>query len=180
MPIQRFGLNSNLAPEKLVLFENYGLTVYMAQLYERGLQNVLTGLETLGALTIPSDMDRSRDGFIDECLSPMLRILESQSKMDRKVSRLLQKAQYQRNELIHRFLVDNGIEMLHAAGRASVNDTLRRMYDNICRAHWIVYQLAEKIFTELGITPESVTKNVAELRRLSENRGDETHGTDHV
>jgi hypothetical protein len=173
MPIERFGLNSDVSPEGLVILENYGLAIYMAQLFERGLQNVLTGLERLGAITIPPDANRSGDGFVDDCLGPMLRVLKTQAKMDRETSRVLKKAHYQRNELVHRFLVENSVDMLDAAGRESINQQLRHIYSNIRRANWIVSQLAEKIFAQLGVTPDSVEKQIAELRRLSEDTGED-------
>ena len=151
-----------------MLLENYGLVIYEAQLFERGLQNVLTGLERLGEITLPPETDRSGDGFVDECLGPMLRILESQAKMDREMSRVLKKAHYQRNLLVHRFMPENAVDMLNAAGRESINDKLRRIYWNIRRAHWIVWQLADQIFARLGVSREEIDKQIAELRRLSD------------
>src|SRR6266498_1135308 len=168
MTIERFGLNSGISPDGLILIENYGLAVYAAQSFERGLQNVLTGLERLGEFTLPPRIDRSREGFVDECLGPMLRILESQARMDNKMSRVLRKAHYQRNELVHHFLMDNAVDMLNAAGRASINDKLRRIYQDIRHAEWIVLQLAEKIFAQLGVAPDQVDKQIAELLRLSD------------
>jgi hypothetical protein len=47
MTIKRFGGGSDLDHEALILFENFGITVYLAQLYEGFLSNILTGLERL-------------------------------------------------------------------------------------------------------------------------------------
>lgn len=171
--IERFGSNTDISPEGLVLFENYGLAVYTAQLFERGLQNVLTGLERLGAITIPPDANRSGDGFVDDCLGPMLRVLQSQAKVDRETTRVLKKAHRQRNQLVHCFLVENAVDMLNPPGRESINQQLRHIYLNIRRANWIVSQLAERIFAQLGVNPDSVDKQIAELRRLSENKTDD-------
>jgi len=47
MTIKRFGGGFDLDHEALILFENFGITVYLAQLYEGFLSNILTGLERL-------------------------------------------------------------------------------------------------------------------------------------
>ncbi len=166
MAIQRF------LPQSDALMENFGATVYVAQLYERGLQNILTGLERIpkADFKIPPDIDRSQDGFINECVGPMLHILQSQARIDHRTRQILWRAHRQRNELIHRFLVENAVDMLNDAGRASINDKLERMYKNISHAHAIIMRLAEKIFAELGITPEYVAKQIAEYRRLADQK----------
>jgi hypothetical protein len=168
MPLKRFAAKSDFSSDTLLIIENLGVTIYVAQLYEYGLQNVLTGLERLGVITIPSEVARSSDGFVDACLGPMLRILESQSKIDRKMSRLLTKAHYQRNLLAHRFLMENLVDMLNESGRAAVNDKLYNLYWNLRHAHHVIFQLSEQIFAQLGKTPEEVRQQVAELRRLSD------------
>ena len=50
MTIKRFGEGSDFDDEALIVFENFGITVYFAQLYEVFLSNILTGLERLGAI----------------------------------------------------------------------------------------------------------------------------------
>ena len=49
MTIKRFGDGSDLDHKALILFENFGITVYLAQLYEGFLSNIFTGLERLQA-----------------------------------------------------------------------------------------------------------------------------------
>jgi hypothetical protein len=167
MSLKRVGSNTDFCPEGLVILENLGVTVYVAQLFERGLQNAITGLERLGAITIPPETTRSGDKFIDTCLGPMLRILESQGTMDRQMSRLLKKAHYQRNLLVHRFLAENIIDMLNEAGRASVNEKLQNIYNNIRLANSIVSQLCDQIWAQLGFSHEEFERQINEWRRLS-------------
>ena len=169
MALKRFGINTDFSSDSLLIMENLGLTIYVAQQYEYGLQNLLTGLERLGVITIPPDVARSGDGFVDACLGPMLRILESQSNLDRAMSRLLTKAHYQRNLLAHRFVMENLIDMLNASGRTAVNDKLYKIYWNLRRANHVLFQLSEQVFAEFGKSPEEVREQVAELRRLSDN-----------
>ena len=89
MTIKRFGEGSDLGDEALILFENFGITVYLAQLYEGFLSNILTGLERLGAIEIPQDARRDNIGYVDENLGSMLRILLDQSQVDRGTIKLL-------------------------------------------------------------------------------------------
>jgi hypothetical protein len=168
MSLKRFGANSDFSSDSLLIMENLGVTIYVAQSYEYGLQNVLTGLERLGEITIPPEVQRSGDAFVNACIGPMLRVLESQSKIDRAMSRLLTKAHYQRNLLTHRFVMENLIDMLNESGRAAVNDKLYNIYLNLTRANHVLFQLSEQIFAQLGKTPEEVRQQVSELRRLSD------------
>ena len=73
MRIKRFGEGSDFDQEALIVLENFGITVYLAQLYEGFLSNILTGLERLGAIQIPEDARRDRIGYVDENLGSMLR-----------------------------------------------------------------------------------------------------------
>ncbi len=103
--MRRFSQGSDLDDVALIVFENFGLTVYLAQLYEGSLSNLLTGLERLGAIEIPRDARRDNIGYVDENLGSMLYILSNQSRVDSKLIELLKKANYQRNFLVHRFML---------------------------------------------------------------------------
>jgi len=168
MPIERFGAQIGFSDDSLLIMENLGVTLYVAQLYEHGLQNALTGLERLGAITIPPELNRASDGFVDACIGQMLRVIASHSETPSEISRILKKAHYQRNLLAHRFLMENLVDMLNAAGRASVNDKLHRIFLNLCRASHVVSQLCEQVFTQLGHTPDKTAEFLADLKRLSD------------
>ena len=168
MSLKRFGANSDFSPDSLLIMENLGLTIYVAQLYEHALQNLLTGLERLGAITMPPEVTRSGDGFVDACIGNMLRILESQFQMDREMGRLLTKAHYQRNLVAHRFVMENLIDTINASGRAAVNDKLYNILRNLLRARHVVFQLCEQVFAQLGKTPEDLKQQLSELKRLSD------------
>jgi hypothetical protein len=147
--------------------------VYVAQLYEGFLGNALTGLERLGVITIPPEARRSNNGFVDENLGSMLRILESQGKLDRNSSKILKKAHYQRNLLVHSFLAESSVDMLNDAGRASVNDKLHNIYSNMHLAMAIVSALSGEIWAQLGVNPEYIQHEMDEVRRLAENPEDD-------
>jgi|GEM_PF-3735373 len=168
MSLKRFGSNTDFSHESLLVIENFGLTVYLAQLYERGLQNMVTGLERLGAITVPPNIRRSSDGFVETCLADMFRILYSQGTIDRKSRDILKRAHRQRNVLIHRFIAENIVDMLNSAGRASINEKLYGIYSNLRVANAIVAAITEDIFHRLGKTREQVRRELDELRRLSD------------
>jgi hypothetical protein len=171
MPLKRFGSNTNFSSDSLLLFENFGLTVYLAQSYEQGLQNVVTGLDRLGAITVPPGTPRSGDGFVNTCLGDMFQILYSQGTIDRKSRAILKRAHRQRNVLIHGFIAKNMLYMVNSARRASLNDRLYNIYSNLRLANAIVLAISEEIFDRLGRPREQVQREVDELRRLSDNPG---------
>jgi hypothetical protein len=167
MTIKRFGEGSDLDDEALILFENFGITVYLAQLYEGFLSNILTGLERLGAIEIPKEARRDNIGYVDENLGSMLRILLDQSQVDRATIRLLRKAHFQRNLLVHRFMLENIHDTLNSAGRRSVNDKLASLRTNIGKAMHIAMQISIAVWKELGIDPDEANKRIQEMRRLA-------------
>lgn len=168
MTIKRFGERSDLDQEALIVFENFGITVYLAQLYEGFLSNMLTGLERLGAIQIPEDARRDSIGYVDENLGSMLRILLDQSQIDRDTVKLLRKAHFQRNLLVHKFMLEHIPDMLNSAGRRSVNDKLANLRKNIGTAMHIAMQVSTSVWNELGIDPDEAERKIAEMRRLAE------------
>ena len=173
MSIKRLGSNSGFSDDALLLLENYGLAVYAAQLFERDLQVIITGLERLGAITLPPDTDRSSDGFVETCLGPMLRVLENQGTMDREMSRLFKKAQYDRNHLIHRFIAENIVDMLNESGCAAVNDKLQHIFTTVCRAQSVASQLRDQVWAQLGIPRAEIDRQIEELQRLANPTADD-------
>jgi len=125
------------------------------------MQNALTGLERLGRITIPPDIDRSQDGFIDSCLGPMVRILESSS--DREVIRMLKRANRQRNVLMHSFLRENALDLCNAAGCAATNDKLYRTHADILAGCNFAVQASVQIWEALGVSREENERRVQEF-----------------
>jgi hypothetical protein len=167
MTIKRFGEGSDLDDEALVLFENFGITVYLAQLYEGFLSNILTGLERLGAIAIPQDARRDNIRYVDENLGSMLRILLDQSQIDRDTVKLLRKAHFQRNLLVHRFMLENIQDTINSAGRRSVNDKLNNLRTNMGKAMHIAMQISVAVWKELNIDPDEAQRKILEIRRLA-------------
>ena len=167
MTVKRFGEGSDLDQEALIVFENFGITVYLAQLYEGFLSNMLTGLERLGAIQIPQNTRRDSIGYVHENLGSMLRILLDQSQIDRDTVKLLRKAHFQRNLLVHRFMLEHIPDMLNSAGRRSVNDKLANLRKNIRTAMHIAMQVSTNVWKELGIDPDEAERKIQEMRRLA-------------
>ena len=167
MTIKRFGEGTDLDDEALVLFENFGITVYLAQLYEGFLSNILTGLERLGAIEIPKEARRDNIGYVDENLGSMLRILLDQSQVDRDTIKLLRKAHFQRNLLVHRFMLENIQDTLNSTGRRSVNDKLASLRTNIGKAMHIAMQISVAVWKDLGIDPDEAQRKILDIRRLA-------------
>jgi len=107
-------------------------------------------------------------GYVDENLGAMLRILLDQSQTDRNTVKLLRKAHFQRNLLVHRFMLENIPDMLNSAGRRSVNDKLANLRKNIGAAMQIAMQLSTAVWKDLGIDPNEAQRKIKEMRRLAE------------
>jgi hypothetical protein len=168
MTLQRFGAGSDFGPDALVVFENFGFALYIAQVFERDLQVAMSGLERLKLLTPPPHIRRSADGIVDDCLGPMLKVLEAETLIDPKISRFLRTAQVCRNELVHRFMAESVLDMLNAAGRRAVNDRLYKLFSTVFRAQNVASQLRDQVWARLGLPREQVDQQIKEWLRLSD------------
>jgi len=104
---------------------------------------------------------------VDENLGSMVGILLDQSQVDRATIKLLRKAHFQRNLLVHKFMLEHIQDMLNSAGRRSVNDRLTSLRTNIGKAMHIAMQISEAVWKELGIDPDEAKKKIDEMRRLA-------------
>jgi hypothetical protein len=177
MPVKRFATNSDLPPDAIPLFENFGLVVYIAQIFERDLQVLITGLERLGYIDVPPDMPRSADGIVDACLGPMIRILNDRGLLDRDACKLLKKANFQRNLLAHRFMAESIADIFNEAGRESINVKLGNLHRNIARAQATVAKARDEIWGRLGLSREEIDRQIDEWRQLDDGEATDNFDT---
>jgi hypothetical protein len=168
MSLKRFGSHPDVPSDEPVLLENYGLTVFWAQLFEGELANLIMALQCLGAITVPPEARRSRDGLVQMCLGPMLHVLETHGIVDQEASEFLRKAQQQRNLLVHRFMLENSMDMRNEAGRASLNDQLERIYSHMRRAHLMVSEAAQQAVAQFGPASEELTEQMDDLHSIAD------------
>lgn len=166
MPLKRFTLESASDSSKEVdtLFYNYGVAVYTAQLFEGALGTLIVASEALGMLTV-NRQALGIESVLDRCVGPNLKILEDSGLMGKDMKRTLKKANMLRNELIHRFLLENMIDLATPVGRQAVNDKLHRMYSHIHIAHEIVAALNNTLLAKLGYDEKWALKQFSELRQ---------------
>jgi len=169
MALRRFLENKETGDddEFRTLLENYGLTVYRAQMFERQLAMVVLLAKTAGWLPLASDEKgvQTAEELLDECLGPAIKALEKGGLMNAGLRRLLKKANAQRNYLVHDFLAENGVEIVTSAGRRSVNDALWRLYCGIMRATEAANKITDHLFEQLGCAKGWADARVEQLKR---------------
>jgi hypothetical protein len=151
MPLTRFTSDSHLVPSEdlNILFYNYGLSVFVAQQFESSLGILIVASEALGMLKV----DRQAlgiDSVLDRCVGPNLKVLEESGLMNKAMQRDLKKANMQRNLLIHRFFLENFVDLTSPLGRTAVNDLLQRIYLHIKTAVEVLSALNNTLLTKLG------------------------------
>jgi hypothetical protein len=166
MPLKRFTPDSDTESSKDLetLFYNYGLAVYVAQLFEGALGILIVASEALGMLTV----DRQTLGIesvLDRCVGPNLKILEESGLMDKEMKRALKKANMLRNRLIHRFVLENMVDLSTPLGRQSVNDQLERIYSHIRISHEMIQALNNTLLSKLGYDEKWASAQFNELKQ---------------
>lgn len=155
-----------------ILFENFGVTVYFAQLFEAYLQLLLTYMERTSLIEIDRtkfNVTEDPQGIIDCCIGPMIKVLEDGSRVDipKDFGKLLKKANAMRNRLVHRFLAEHADEFISEAGQIAVTDKLYSYYVTMRRAHAVLVPPVTALLEMLGVTPEDTKRQLDELMRYA-------------
>ena len=159
-------------PDARALFENFGVTFYHAQLLEDTLKLILVAAERLGVVTF----DRKKhlkikltdDDLIAACMGALKDVLKANRKPgdDDLVYNALEEANQARRLLAHRFFLEHGIDLLSEAGRLAVNQHLSKLYLTIVQAYTMAKALRDRLFAEVGFTPEMAAKKLEGLKTL--------------
>lgn len=151
-----------------ILFENFGVTLYFAQLFEAYLQLLLTYMERTSLIQIDRtkfNVTEDADGIIDCCIGPMIKALEDGSRVEipKGIYKALKKANAMRNRLVHRFLAEHADEFISEAGQIAVTDKLFSYYVTIRKAHAMLVPLVTALLEMLGVTPQETQRRLDEL-----------------
>jgi hypothetical protein len=158
------------SPETRVLFENFGLAVYFAQLLEGCLQSIVVAAELQGRIQFDRKRDlRAKDWdneLLHVCLNPMIQVLKNNQNQDDSEDfyKMMDKANEARNLLVHRFFLENATDLLNQAGIRSINDAIGRLYLTIRNALCAAQALRNAIYSEWGVTEERVQKHIENLK----------------
>jgi len=63
--------------------------------------------------------------------------------------------------------LEHSVDLLSEAGRCAINQHLSKLYLNIVQANTIAKALRDRLFTEIGFTPEMAAKKLEELKETS-------------
>jgi hypothetical protein len=163
-----------------IVYENYGVTMYYAQLIEDKLRVIMAGLEVLGLVHIDREaykLKEASDGIIEACIGQMLYILREHSRFDipRDFIRHLTKANMQRNMLAHRFFLLYARDLVTESGCVRIAQKLFPIYEHLVRVDAMLDDLQRSIFRQCGGSPEEVDEKAEQLLRdLRESEDDET------
>jgi hypothetical protein len=160
---------SGSASMRLVL-ENFGATMYIAQILESDLQIIVTCLETLGLVQIDRDkykVTEDKHGVIEACIGPMLYWMREHAtiRFPADLINSLRKANMQRNLLAHRFLLLHSPELMTEAGRKTVNAKLLRIHAHLHRVMKGLQRIRNKLFAQYGLTEEVMQERVNAWKR---------------
>lgn len=171
---------SSNPPDARVLFENFGLTFYYAQLLEDDLKLILAAGELLGFVTFDRKkhlrIKKADDGLIDACMGALKEVIKTNRKSgdDHQFYDKLDEANAARRLIAHRFFLEHAVDLLSEAGRAAVNQHLSKLYLTIRGAHTASSALRMRIFADMGFTPEMAARKLDELRRIIDEPDEQT------
>jgi hypothetical protein len=163
-----------------IVYENYGVAMYYAQLIEGKLCLMMAGLEVLGLVHIDREAYKltvASDGIIEACIGQMLYILREHSRFDipPDLIKHLRKANMQRNMLAHRFFILHARDLVTESGCVRVARKLLPIYEHLVRVDHMLDHLNRFIFQRCGGSPERMDEKARRLlRELRESEDDKT------
>jgi|APTNR8051073442_1049403.scaffolds.fasta_scaffold44953_1 hypothetical protein len=170
-------LNSD-SSDLRILFENFGLTFFYAQLLEDDPKLILVVAERLRVVTFDAKKDfRTKnpgDDLVDVCMGPLKEFIKKNRKPgdDEDFYTLLDEANKARRLIAHRFFLEHAADLVSEAGRSVVNQHLSKLYVTIRQAYAFSSALREELYSREGLTPELVTEQMEKFMRLVNQPGD--------
>jgi hypothetical protein len=152
-----------------VLFENFGIAFYYAQLVEDNLKLILAMGETQCIVTFDRKKDLrikdSDDDLIGACMGGLKEVLrKNRGPTDSKeFYELFDKANAARRRLAHRFFLEHAPDLLSEAGRLRINQDLSELYLRIRTAHNASVALRDELYSRVGFTPDKARERMEAL-----------------
>jgi hypothetical protein len=159
-------------PDARVLFENFGLTFYYAQLVEDNLKLILAMGEIQGIVTFDRRKDLhikdSDSDLIGACMGALKDVLKRNRGPNdsEEFYQLFDEANAARRLLAHRFFLEHAPDLQSQAGRLAINQDLSRLYLTIRNAHNASVALRDELYSRVGFTPEMARQKMEEFRKL--------------
>ncbi len=165
-----------------ILFENFGLTFYYAQLLEDNLKLILGMAELQGIVVFDRKKDlrikNTDDDLIDACMGSLKEVIKKNRKPtdNDDFYNILYDANTARRLLAHRFFVEHAVDLLSEAGRDAINQDLSKLYLTIRIAHAGSDELRDTLFSRSGFTRAMAHQKFKDLKKQSvkTNPGDDT------
>ena len=159
-------------PDARVLFENFGITFYYAQLVEDNLKLILAMGEIQGIVVFDRKKDlgiKDSDGdLIGACMGALKDVLKKNRGPDdsKEFYDLFDEANDARRLLAHRFFLEHAPDLLSEAGRLAINQHLSKLYLTIRNAHNASVALRDQLYSRVGFTPEMARKKTEEFKKM--------------
>jgi hypothetical protein len=156
-------------PKEIYAF--FGLTMYTAQVFEKGLLNLVVVCKMIGKQgATRQDFDDFFETFDRKTLGQLLNVARSQIDFDESIDDKLNAALKKRNFLAHQYFWDNAHEMMSDAGRLDLVMELRNDIQLFKDADTAVESIFDPLRRKLGITDDILERAFLEMKTAAESQ----------
>lgn len=149
----------------------FGLAMYSAQVFEKGLLNLVVTCKMLDKFNASrQDFDNFFNEFDRKTLGKLLQIVKGHVEFDSSQEDQLDRALQRRNFLAHQYFWDNAEEMMSNAGRMDLMMELRNDIQLFNEADTAVESILDPLRQSLGVTDESLERAFLEIMANAEAR----------
>ena len=156
---------ASLTDDMSIFYQNYGLTVHVAQLLEKALAMLLFAAEMHGIIVIDREAKgiASTDQLLNQCFGPTIKCLEESGQINSSFRKALKRANAIRNHIIHNLIVDNSIDLANHAGREEMNERLYSAYRHLAITLDGVTRLKDMMIADIPEWQEKVNQQLKDL-----------------
>lgn len=145
------------------VYARFGLTAFMAQVFDHALVNLLTVAGTIEGTTTVHDIDLISEALFKKTSGALVNDLSGQSGLEAEDLETCRSAVVQRNRLIHRFFRERAENFITSRGQQLMLDELRDIADVIQKADDACHRLKMSLGEPYGFTDDVVDENMRAL-----------------
>ena len=143
------------------VYAQYGLSMYLSQVFETELINILTALETSkSGMPTKQTFDDLYSKHEDLTFGNLIIALTAHQIIPDDLMEEIRKLKSDRDYLAHRYFRDHDLSFMTAAGCRSMIATLEEHRQRFHALDQRVSEFEAPVFAKLGIDPEQFEKNV--------------------
>ena len=148
------------------VFAEFGAAVYVAQVMEHGLYLLLAFVMKHDDVVFsPESIEKLREKGAERSIGEVFHAVKKKEYFTDAEQRILQKAIWKRNIIVHNFMVENAVALTTPDGQAQIKAEIRGHIRDMRTADGVIQSLIERHLARHDTTMDDIKEYWQELHR---------------